>query len=76
MFTAGSAGCPNPVYEFWIQDTRGVWRRMTVFASGNTWAWNTAEWARGTYHVHVWANQGGSSYSTWQAFGSATYKLT
>ena len=72
-FTAGSTGC-NPVYEFWLQDTTGAWRRMTGFG-GNTWTWTTAGWARGTYHVHVWANQQGSDYSAWQAWGGSTLIL-
>jgi hypothetical protein len=74
-FTAGSGGCPDPVYEFWIQDTQGIWHRMTGFG-GKTWTWNNAGWGRGTYHVHVWANQRGAFTGALEAVGSATFTLS
>jgi hypothetical protein len=73
-FTATAAGCPNPVYEFWIEDTHGKWHRMTGFGAG-TWTWNNTGWGKGTYHIHAWANQLGSFAGLYQAFGSSTYVL-
>jgi hypothetical protein len=75
-FTASSGGCPNPVYEFWLQDPSGVWHLMQAFGSSGTWTWNTAGWAKGKYTLHVWANQQGASASTYETIGSATYSVT
>ena len=75
MFTASSSGCPNPLYEFWVQDTVGKWHRMTGFG-GTTWTWNNPGWAKGTYHIRVWANQQGAYTGTYETFGSSTYRLT
>jgi len=74
-FTAAASGCPQPVYEFWVQDTAGKWRQMTGFG-GPTWTWNHAGWAQGVYHIRVWANQQGSYLGTYQTFGSSTFTLT
>jgi hypothetical protein len=74
-FTGGSSGCPNPLYEFWLQDTTGRWHRMTGFG-GNTWTWINAGWGKGTYHVHVWANQQGAFTGLGEAIGSSTITLT
>jgi len=75
LFTAGSSGCPNPVYEFWLQDTLGKWHLMRGFGA-NTWNWNTTIWAKGIYHIHAWANQQGAYAGALEAFGSSTYTLT
>jgi hypothetical protein len=77
-FTASSTGCAaNPVYEFWLQYPGGSWYLLQKFAPGvTTWQWNTAGYPRGNYVVHVWANNQGSDYSTWETFGTATYSLT
>ena len=73
-FTAASNGCPNPVYEFWVQDTVGKWHRMTGFG-GPTWTWNHVGWAKGVYHVRVWANQQGAYTGSYEVFGASTYTL-
>jgi endo-1,4-beta-xylanase len=75
-FTASSSGCPSPVYEFWLQDTSGSWQMLQGFSAANTWVWDTTGRPKGTYNVHVWANQQGSDPSTWQAYGSSTYTLS
>jgi hypothetical protein len=74
-FTANAVGCPTPVFEFWLQDTLGKWHRMTGFA-GSTWTWNTTGWAKGTYHLHVWANQQDAYTGTYEVYAAATYTLT
>jgi hypothetical protein len=74
-FTATSSGCPNPVYEFWLQWINGTWHRMTDFG-GPTWTWKTGStYAKGTYHIHVWANQQGAYTGAFETFGSSTYTL-
>jgi hypothetical protein len=75
VFTASSSGCPSPVYEFWIQDTQGIWHRMTTFG-GNTWTWNNAGWGKGVYHIHVWANQANSETRIYETIGASTRTLT
>jgi hypothetical protein len=75
-FTATSSGCPNPVYEFWLLDPRGTWHLMRSFSSTATWTWDSTGWVRGTYTVHVWANQQGANTATYETIGSATYTLT
>ncbi|HKW59022.1 MAG TPA: hypothetical protein VJR46_04630 [Candidatus Dormibacteraeota bacterium] len=74
-FSATSLGCSDPVYEFWLQYPDGSWHLMRGFGAAS-WTWSTAGWARGTYHLHVWANQRGADTSAWEAYGSATYTLT
>jgi hypothetical protein len=75
QFTASSAGCPNPQYEYWVQFLDGSWSMTRAFSSDPTWSWNTAGLAPGTYTVHVWANQTGDSTATWEAYGSSTVTL-
>jgi hypothetical protein len=48
---------------------------MQTFGSTNTWTWSTAGWAKGTYTIHVWADQQGTDPSVHEAIGSATYTL-
>jgi N-acetyl-anhydromuramyl-L-alanine amidase AmpD len=75
LFTARSTGCPNPVYEFWLQDTRGYWHLMRGFGAA-TWTWNNAGWGKGTYHIHAWAMPTGAFAGAYEVFGSSTFKLT
>jgi hypothetical protein len=73
--TATSTGCPNPKYEFWIQYPNGTWYLKRGWG-GDTFNWSTTGLARGSYNVHVWANQAGDSTKTWEAYGSDTVTLT
>jgi hypothetical protein len=75
VFTAGSAGCPNPVYAFWIQDTLGRWRLMQAFGA-NTWTWSNLGWPKGVYHIHVWANQQGADMGSFEMYASSTVTLS
>ncbi len=75
-FTATSSGCPNPVYEFWLEYPDGTWHLEQAFWTSNTWTWNSAGFPKGNYVIHVWANNQGSSYATWEMYGVATYTLT
>jgi spore germination protein YaaH len=75
-FTATSTGCTSPVYEFWLLDPAGTWHVMQLFGPAASWTWNTAGWARGTYTIHVWADQQGVDPSVHEAIGSATFTLT
>jgi hypothetical protein len=48
---------------------------MTGFG-GTTWTWNNAGWAKGVYHIRVWANQRYAYTGTYEKFGSSTYTLS
>jgi hypothetical protein len=74
-FTATATGCPTPLYEPWLQYPDGTWHLMQPFSSSSAWTWTTTAFPTGTYVVHVWANNQGSYYGAYQAFGSATYVL-
>jgi hypothetical protein len=74
-FAASAAGCPNPTYEFWLQDPNGTWHFTRAYSTNATWQWNSAGWAKGTYTIHVWTNEQGADLSTYEAIGSATYSL-
>jgi hypothetical protein len=75
-FTAAAGGCPSPVYEFWLLDPAGVWHLEQGFGTQNTWTWSTTGWPKGTYTVHVWANNQGSDTSKYQTIGSGSYALS
>jgi hypothetical protein len=74
-FTATSAGCSSPMYEFWV-GSGGKWTLTRTFSSTPTWTWHSTGKAPGIYEVHVWANQKGHSTSAWESVGSATVTLT
>jgi hypothetical protein len=74
-FSASASGCPNPTYEFWLLDPAGTWHLMQVFGFGYTWSWSTVGWQKGTYTIHVWADQIGTDSSVHEAIGSATSTL-
>jgi hypothetical protein len=75
-FTAASAGCPTPVYEFFLLDPKGTWHLMQPFGVAAGWTWNSAGWAKGAYTIHVWANQQGADTGKYETIGSATFSLT
>src|SRR4029077_5091945 len=68
--TATSSGCPNPVYEFWLQDTSGGWSMRQGFGTAALWSWDTPGFPSGAYTIHVWANKQGGSSNTYQALGA------
>jgi len=74
-FTASAVGCATPAYEWWIQDPSGKWYWMTFYSTSATWTWNTTGWPKGTYTIHVWANQSGGDMSTYQTVGGGTYSV-
>jgi hypothetical protein len=73
--TASSSGCPNPQYEFWVMYPNQTWHLIQGFG-GSIFNWNTNGLAPGTYEVHAWANQQGSSTKSFQVMGATTVTLT
>jgi hypothetical protein len=74
-FTASAGGCPSPVFEFWLEDPTGKWKVMQAWGAG-TWTWDTSGFAKGTYHLSVWANSKGSYVGRPQKYATATATLT
>jgi len=75
-FSGTAAGCPNPVYQFWVQPPGGAWTILQAYSASSSATWNTTGLAIGTYLFDVWAKQSGSSAS-WEAHVSPnpTYTL-
>ena len=73
--TAGSGGCPNPVYEFWVQYPDGSWNLKQGWSTAAAFNWDTSGLAPGIYTVHAWANQQGAA-QTLEVYGAATVTLT
>jgi spore germination protein YaaH len=75
VLTAGSTGCPNPRYQFWVQYPNGTWSLAQGWG-GATFNWSTTGLAPGVYTVHMWANQAGDSMASWEAYGSSSVALS
>ena len=75
-FTASSAGCPVPLYAYWVQYPDGTWKLQRALSTDPSWSWNTAGLPIGTYTVHVWANHPGHSTRSLEVFASSTLTLT
>ena len=51
--TASSAGCPNPLYEFYDEQPDGTWTLLQSYSDGG-YAWTSGP-SIGTYDLEVWA---------------------
>jgi len=69
-FTATASGCPNPLYEFWIQAPgSSAWAVLRAYANSATVVWNTTGKAAGTYRVSVWARDSASAGTSCGSMG-------
>jgi hypothetical protein len=66
QLTATSSGCPNPIYQFWVQAPGGVWTILQGYSSSSTATWSTTGLAPGTYLFDAWVKQSGNS-PQWEA---------
>ena len=73
--TAGSTGCPNPLYEFWVLPPGGSWTIIGAYATSSTFTWDTTALAPGNYELGVWAKDTSSTTSTYDASAVASYAL-
>ena len=79
--TAGSTGCPKPLYEFWILSPGGSWTPAQSYSTSATFKWSTVGKARGSYRISVWARDAsspgisGTSPNTYDAFRAFAYSL-
>ena len=74
-FTAGSTGCATPQFEYWIGYSNGTWAVLRTWGPA-AFSWVTSSTAKGTFTIHVWANNVGDSTTTWEAYASSTVTLT
>ncbi len=55
-FTATSATCPNPGYEFWMRlASSNTWQLIQAYSTSNQFHWNSTGAAPGTIYFGVWA---------------------
>jgi hypothetical protein len=55
VFSAGSSGCPHPLYQFWVRPPGSGWQVVQPYSSATTYKWNTGALGTGTYLYSVWA---------------------
>src|SRR5260370_35111882 len=57
--TAGAAGCPGPLYQFWMAAPGGSWQVAQGYSTSPTFNWSTTGAAAGTYSLSVWGRDAG-----------------
>ena len=61
-FTAIASGCPNPLYQFWIQAPGSTtWMVAQAYSASATFIWSTVGLAASVYSLSVWARDANSS---------------
>jgi hypothetical protein len=60
-FSASAAGCPHPLYEFWVLAPGSTtWQIVQPFSASSTFTWTTTGLPGGRYTYTVWARDAGS----------------
>jgi spore germination protein YaaH len=68
--TGSAAGCPNPLYQFWIMPPgSSTWTVVQAYSSTATFAWNTTGKAAGTYRFSVWVRDSSSAGPSCNSLG-------
>ena len=73
-FTAGSTGCPNSKYAYWLKYPNGTWYLRRSFSSDPAYSFNSSSFKPGIYVMRVWANQ--YPATRYDAFAQASVTLT
>jgi len=74
--TGAVAGCPNPLYEFWMRPSgSSTWRVVQAYSSNPSYRWNTTGAPAGTDYFGVWTRDAGSRAS-YDSTLSIPYALT
>jgi hypothetical protein len=73
--TGNAAGCPYPLYAFWLLPPGGSWKLVKPYSFSKDYSWSTAGLAAGSYLFSVWARDA-SSRNTYDAFTTVPYTLT
>jgi len=78
--TGAATGCPNPLYEFWMQAPGGTWTLVRGYSSTATFTWNSTNQPAGTYRFSVWAKDVSSTVAvspyTYDSFSAFDFSLT
>ncbi|MHB8708912.1 MAG: hypothetical protein ACYC9I_08555 [Desulfuromonadales bacterium] len=69
----GQGGTGSYEYQFWLK-AGTVWKITQAYSSKNTWTWDTAGLAAGSYQVVVWVRNTGST-ANYKAYSSQLYNL-
>ncbi len=69
--TGTSAGCPNPLYQFWTQAPgSSTWQLGQAYSTSPTFNWNTTGQAAGDYSLGVWARDSNSPGTNSNSLGT------
>jgi hypothetical protein len=70
-FTAIAAGCPHPLYQFWILAPGATsWMKVQAYSTNATFNWNTTGLPAGTYRYTVWVRDASSAGTNSNSLGS------
>jgi hypothetical protein len=72
---ATASGCPNPEYQFWIEQPGTGRYQVARPYGGSSWTWDTAGLPAGGYQILVWARQQGSG-NQYDTYGVMWFRLT
>jgi hypothetical protein len=83
-FTASAAGCPRPLYQFWILPPgSSTWQVKQAYSSMATFNWNTTGLPAGNYLYTVWVRDASSTGTSCGSLGcqdtyfpGTAYRLT
>ncbi len=73
--SAGSTGCPSPLYEFWILPPGGSWSVLQAYGNSATFNWDTTGLAPGDYELGVWAKDASSPTTSYDTTATTSYAL-
>jgi N-acetyl-anhydromuramyl-L-alanine amidase AmpD len=78
QFTATSASCPNPEYEFWVlAPGTSLYTLAQPYSLNSSFQWATLGLAAGTYRITAWARDSispgtfGNTSGTWDAYDAS-----
>ena len=80
--TGLAAGCPEPLYEFWMRPPGGTWTLVRPYSTSAAFSWNTTGKRAGAYSFSVWARDAngpgtnGIRPNTYDVFSAFVYTLT
>jgi phosphatidylinositol-3-phosphatase len=80
--TASAAGCPSPLYQFWMLAPDHSWQVARPYSPNGTFSWDTTLAVGGVYQFSIWTRDSssvgvsGDSLGRWDAYSAVTYDLT
>jgi spore germination protein YaaH len=74
--TGSAAGCPNPLYEFWMRPSgSSTWQIVQGYSTSSTYHWNTSATPAGLVYFGVWARDSASK-ATFDAYAPTQFTLS